>query len=83
MAVRILWDEPKRRKVLAERGLDLAGVTVEFLAGAVTVARRGDLRLVVGMLRGRAVAVVYLPLGSEAISVVTMRPASVKERSLL
>jgi uncharacterized protein (DUF4415 family) len=53
---KIVWDEPKRRKVLEERGLDFADVTPEFLARAVTVEERGVRRLVVGVAprsRGR------------------------------
>lgn len=79
----ITWDEPKRRKVLDERGLDFAQVTAAFLASAVPVAERDRRRLVVGLLEGRAVAVVYAPLGDEAVAIVTMRPASKAERKLL
>lgn len=79
----ITWDEPKRQKVLQERGLDFADVTLAFIATAVLVETRGDRRLVVGMLGARAVAVVVAPLGREAIAIVTMRPATRKERSLL
>ena len=81
--MRIVWDEPKRQAVLRERGLDFAEVTPEFLVSAELVAVRGDRRLVVGLLGGRAVAVVYAPLGSEAVSIVTMRPANPKERRRL
>jgi uncharacterized DUF497 family protein len=81
--VKIVWDEPKRRKVLEQRGLDFADLRPEFLAAAVTISERGDRRLVAGLLLGRAVAVVYARLGREAVSIVTMRPASPKERSLL
>lgn len=79
----ITWDEPKRQKVLQERGLDFARVTWAFLTGAIFVAERDGRRLAVGLLDGRAVAVVYAPLGAEAVAIVTMRPASKAERSLL
>lgn len=79
----ITWDEPKRQKVLTERGLDFARVTPAFLAVAILVAERDGRRLVVGRLDGRAVAVVIAPLGTEAVAVVTMRPASKAERRLL
>jgi uncharacterized DUF497 family protein len=82
--VRILWDEPKRRKVLAERGLDFADVTIEFLLEEATaVASKHGRLLVVGTLKGKPVAVIYSRLGTEALSIVTMRPPSRKERKLL
>jgi uncharacterized DUF497 family protein len=80
--MKIVWDEPKRRSVLRERGLDFADVTIEFLAAAHIIASRDRFKAV-GMLRGQPVAVVYARLGSEAVSIVTMRPASRKERRSL
>ena len=68
--------------MLRERGLDFADVTAEFLTAAHLTASRGRFKAV-GMLRGKPVAVVYARLGSEAVSIVTMRPASRKERSQL
>lgn len=79
----ITWDEPKRQKVLNERGLDFARVTLAFLATAILVAERDGRRLLVGRLDGHAVAVVVAPLGTEAVAIVTMRPASKAERRLL
>lgn len=79
----ITWDEPKRQKVLQERGLDFASVTRAFLAAAILVAERDGRRLVVGRLEGHVVAVVIAPLGTEAVAIVTMRSASKAERKLL
>jgi uncharacterized DUF497 family protein len=62
--------------------LDFAEVTEAFLVQAVHVGVRGNRRRVVGMLGSRPVSVVYVRLGSEAVSIVTMRHASRKERSL-
>jgi len=80
--VRILWDDPKRRTTLATRGLDFADLTPEFFAVAVVrTVRLGRLQAI-GPLSGRLVAVAFVPLGSEAFSVISMRRASRKERSL-
>ena len=68
--------------MLRRRGLDFAAVTVEFLAAAAIVPSRGRL-MATGMLNGRLVTVVFAPLGAEAISIVTMRAASRRERRLL
>jgi len=78
----IVWDEPKRQQNLAKHGLDFASLSLEFFAAArITTARSGRY-LAVGELNGVAViAVVFRPLGSEAISVISMRRAGRKERN--
>jgi uncharacterized DUF497 family protein len=78
--VRILWDEPKRRTSLGRHRLDFADLSAEFFAAAVVrPVRQGRLQAI-GLLADRLVAVVFLPMGSEAISVISMRRASRKER---
>jgi len=67
---------------LAKHGLDFADLTLEFFANAATRSARGGRLLAVGRLDGNfVVAVVFVPLGREALSVISMRPASKKERS--
>ena len=81
--MRIVWDEPKRIANLEKHGLDFASLTMEFFAGAV-IEPVGNVRLqAIGRLADRTLSVVFATLGSEAISVISMRPASRKERSLL
>ncbi|WP_415009715.1 BrnT family toxin [Amaricoccus sp.] len=81
--MRILWDEPKRLANLAKHGFDFGGLTLDFFAVAqVRPVREGRLQAV-GMLRGRPVTVIFLPLGSEGLSVVSMRTSSIRERMLL
>lgn len=81
--MKIVWDEPKRLLNLSRHGLQFADLTPEFFEGAlIRPAKRGRL-MAVGRLDGRALAVVFAPLGREAVSVISMRPASRKERSLL
>ena len=80
--MRIVWDEPKRRSTLTTRGLDFARLSPEFFLAAVTrPVHRGRLQAI-GPLDGRLVAVVLAELGSEAYSVISMRPASRKERGI-
>lgn len=80
--MRIVWDEPKRLANLKKHRLDFADLTLEFLAGAILLpAHSGRIRAI-GLLDDEAViAVVIRPLGSEAVSVISMRPASKAERS--
>ncbi len=80
----ITWDEPKREKNLAKHGMDFADLTIEFFDASVVVPAKEGRFQAVGELNGEIViAVVFRPLGSEALSVISMRPASRKERSLL
>lgn len=80
--MRIVWDEPKRLATLRGRGLDFADLTLEFFEGAVIrPAKRGRL-IAIGPFGDRTIAVVFAPLGREALSVISMRPASGKERML-
>jgi uncharacterized DUF497 family protein len=79
----IVWDEPKRLANLDKHGLDFAALTLEFFASATVYPARTGRWLAVGRLADGAVAVIFARLGSEAISVISMRAASMKERKLL
>jgi uncharacterized DUF497 family protein len=78
--MRIVWDEPKRLTNLANRGLDFAGLTIEFFAQATLIGARHGRSKAIGELGGLILAVIFRPLGNEAISIVSMRRASRKER---
>jgi uncharacterized DUF497 family protein len=80
---RITYDEPKRLANLAKHGFDFADLDVDFFLNAVVVRGKADRFVAVGHVAGRAVTVVFRPLGTEAVSVISMRPASRKERTLL
>ena len=80
--MQIVWDDLKRQRNLDKHGLDFADLTPAFFEAArVEIAKR-DRFLALGELAGvMIVAVVFRPLGSEAVSVISMRPASRIERS--
>jgi uncharacterized DUF497 family protein len=85
--MKIVWDEPKRRSNLATHGLDLADAESFAWEDAVVIpghpASDGRPRFrAVGWLADELVTVVFSPLGAEAISVISMRAASRKERKL-
>lgn len=80
----ITWDEPKRLTNIAKHGLDFADLAIEFFADAVVVPGYEDRFVAIGEFRGETIiAVVFRPLGSEALSVISMRPASHRERSMV
>lgn len=77
----IIWDEAKRLANLAKHGLDFADLTLEFFLGADVVAAKDGRFKALGAFNGETIiAVVFRPLGSEALSVISMRPASRRER---
>jgi len=78
--MRILWDEPKRLNNIAKHGLDFADLDLSFFLDGYAQPARGRRIKVVGRFRDQAIAVVIMPVGSEAISIVSMRRASRAER---
>lgn len=79
--MKIVWDEPKRQTNIAKHGLDFADLSFEFFLSARVAAAKADRFVAVGEFNGQiVVAVVFKPLGLEALSVISMRPASQKER---
>jgi uncharacterized DUF497 family protein len=63
--------------------LDFADLSLEFFQDAQIAPTRNDRFMAVGELNGEIIiAVVFRPLGSQALSVISMRPASRKERKL-
>ncbi|MFB9950337.1 BrnT family toxin [Rhizobium puerariae] len=79
--MKIVWDEPKRQINLEKHGLDFADLDFEFFLSAVTIPARDGRSKAVGRLRDGTIVVIYLTLGLEAISVISMRPARRDERS--
>lgn len=79
----IVWDEPKRRANLAKHGLDFAELDEGFFLQAVVVPAKQGRHLAIGRLADGMIAVVFMLLGTQGVSVVSMRPASRKERGLL
>lgn len=80
--MKIVWDEPKREYNLVKHGLDFADLSFDFFLRATIEASKENRFLAIGELEGRiAVTVVFKPLGSEALSVISMRRASHSERN--
>jgi uncharacterized protein len=85
--MRVFWDEPKRQANMVTHGLDLADAESFDWDAAIVVrghmSRDGRLRFrAIGWLGHELVALVFSPLGTEAISVISLRRASRAERKL-
>ena len=78
--MRILWDEPKRRANLAKHGLDFADLDEPFFENSLVVSARKRRWMAIGVSASGLIVVVFVVMGAEAVSVVSMRPASQRER---
>lgn len=81
--MKIVWDEPKRLANIDKHSLDFELLTLGFFSDAVIRPVRLRRYKAIGRLADGTVVVIFATLGSEAISVISMRPAGPKERSLL
>lgn len=84
----IVWDEPKRLRNLRDHGFDFVDVRDRFAFNEAVImpahpGRDGRRRLkAIGPLDTRLIAVIFSPLGTEGISLISARRASRGERRL-
>ncbi|CAN5413170.1 BrnT family toxin [soil metagenome] len=76
----ITWDEPKRVANIAEHRMDFAELDEAFFEAAAFKHAHSRRLLAIGKRSNRMIAVVFKTLGREGISIISMRPASKKER---
>ena len=82
--MKITYDENKRHTNIEKHGLDFAELDIEFFDKATVLPAEQGRYLAIGEFQEAIiVTVVFKPLGSEALSVISMRPASKKERQLI
>ncbi|MCI5073505.1 BrnT family toxin [Oricola sp.] len=79
----IVWDERKRLANLAKHGYDFAELTEDFFLSAVVLPARDRRMKAIGRFEDGTIVVIYFTLGTEAVSLVSMRPASTREREFL
>ncbi|MDN5928227.1 MAG: BrnT family toxin [Hyphomicrobiales bacterium] len=79
--MKIVWDLPKQRWTFDNRGLDFNDLTIEFFENAIVTDARDGRFKAIGEFRGLIVTVIFRPLGSEAVSVISMRRSNRKERN--
>ncbi|MFG1297395.1 BrnT family toxin [Xanthobacter variabilis] len=81
--MKILWDEPKRLANLAKHGLDFADLDMEFFASALVLPAAQGRFKAIGRRADGTLVVIFAVLGVEAVSVISMRRASLAERKIL
>jgi uncharacterized DUF497 family protein len=85
--MRIVWDEPKRLANIAKHGLDFLELENAFDLGEAVIrparpSRDGRPRWrAIGVLNGRLVSVIFSRLGTEAVAIISLRPAHKTERA--
>ncbi|WP_188848508.1 BrnT family toxin [Aureimonas glaciei] len=80
--MKMVWGDRKRRANLEKHGMDFAAIDVHFFIRAAIVPARNGRLIAIADLDGPT-TVVFAPLGAEAVSIISMRPASRGERRLL
>lgn len=80
--MKIVWDHPKRLANIAKHGLDFATLTEDFFADALVISAKSGRYNAIGKDQNGVISVVFAVLGLEGISIISMRPASKKERTL-
>jgi uncharacterized protein len=81
--MRIVWDERKRLANIVKHEMDFADLTAEFFEAAVVQPAKAGRSIAVGWFAGIGTVVVHVRYGNEAISIVSMRRASARERRVL
>ena len=76
----IVWDEPKRLANIDKHGLDFADLSLDFFDHAVIRPAKRSRLQAIGRLADGTVAVIFVRLGTEGLSIISMRPANIAER---
>jgi uncharacterized protein len=79
----IVWDELKRLANIANHEMDFADLDETFFESSVIVPVKFNRPAAVSRHPNGIILVVFVRLGTEAFSVISMRPASRKERRLI
>jgi hypothetical protein len=77
-----VWDEPKRLANLDKHALDFADLNETFFDDALVLPTYNKRWAGIGKNVRGVIVVVFVKLGKEAVSVISMRPASKNERKL-
>jgi uncharacterized DUF497 family protein len=78
----IFWDEHKRAANLAKHGFDFADIDFDFIVEATIVPAKLNRFKAINHFRNGIITVIFFKLGTEGLSIISMRPADKKERKL-
>ncbi|QQN66364.1 BrnT family toxin [Bradyrhizobium diazoefficiens] len=80
--MKIVWGEPKRRANLDKHEMDFADLNETFFDNALVLGTYRNRWRAIGINIRGVVSVIFATRGTEGISIISMRPASKKEREL-
>jgi uncharacterized protein len=80
--MRIVWDDVKRIENIRKHGYDFADVDLGFFQTAVIIPAKDNRFKALNVFAAKVVVVIFYVLGSQGLSVISMRPASRAEREL-
>ncbi|MEA2871274.1 MAG: uncharacterized protein QOH67_1250 [Hyphomicrobiales bacterium] len=80
--MKIVWDEPKRLANIDKHRLDFADLNEAFFADALILPAKSRRFRGIGANTRGGICVVFAKLGSEGVSVISMRPADARERKV-
>lgn len=80
--MKILWDEPKRLANIDKHGLDFADLTLDFFLNSVVLPAKSDRFMAIGRIGANTITIIFMRLGREDVSVLSMRPASRNKRNM-
>ena len=81
--MKIVWDEIKRQANIEKHGLSFALLSQDFFLDAIIRPVKLGRYSAMGRLNDGTITVIFLRLGVEGLSVISMRPASRKGRKEL
>ena len=80
--MQIVWDEPKRLANIAKHGIDFADIPAAFFLAALVVPAKNGRWQAIGRHNG-TIVVIFATLGTEGVSLISVRRAKRKERNLI
>ncbi|MEE9924013.1 MAG: BrnT family toxin [Brucella anthropi] len=80
--MKIVWDEPKRISNIEKHGFDFAALEDAFFDDATIIPAKMGRYKAIGVLEDGTIVVIFATLGTEAYSIISMRPARPDERRL-
>lgn len=80
--MKIIWDESKRIANLDKHGMDFADLNERFFDTALVLNAYGKRYRAIGVNIRGVISVIFAVYGVEAVSIISMRPASKREREL-
>ncbi|MBF7015587.1 BrnT family toxin (plasmid) [Novosphingobium resinovorum] len=78
----IVWDEPKRQANLVEHGIDFADMGAGFFLSVLVIPAMDGRFAAIGEMHG-TITVIFAAVGTEGVSLIFARPASITKPSLL